>query len=143
MILLNHRLSEVIGTLGFEQTISLLERLMGNVQTAYADSSRIQLITDYLHAQCLQVYALREEDFFEGASLEYREGRMACYHLLRKYTQCSFDQVAACFGVTKRQVMYGCRKFEDYQSVAHLKPPALVPYTRLEADLIQFLTHLH
>lgn len=140
---LQKTLDQVIGKLGLSKTIELLEGFIGNTSISANQTERIKLISAYITSQCISIFDLNDQAFFDSKITEYRDGRMACYHLFKKYTECSYAKIGEHFGQAKRNVMYYSNKCDEVLSVPQFYPVFIEKYNALEKCIIQFISRLN
>jgi len=84
----------LIGKFGLVKTIEVINNLSGNTQLQSSDTQKVKLLLVYIVSQSIQIFNLQETDFYTSTIQEYRDARMACYFLLKKYTDTSYARLA-------------------------------------------------
>ena len=131
---LQDTLDKVVGKIGLERTVMLLKNMVGE-NTSTSCEERISLLTSLIISRCKTVFA---QDFLTGKERECREGRMACYHLLRKYTNASYERVAKLLSRKKRNVSYATCKCEDLLSIPQFHKTFMEKYKALENSILEY-----
>ncbi|MEM9341124.1 MAG: hypothetical protein AAGA66_20495 [Bacteroidota bacterium] len=139
---LQNCVDELIGKLGVENTIYLLRSFMDAARIPMDATQRMRILSRYLITECIRFYGLKDRMFFTSNAEEYRESRMICYHLLKKYTDASYSKIAEDFGVSKRNVVYTYKKCDERLSVPYYYPAFITNYQTLEKRTIHFITKL-
>lgn len=141
--LLQQHIDRVIGQIGLEKTICLLTHFIDDTHIPVHQTQRLKMVSQFLVTTCIGVFELQDKAFFTSAISEYREARMACYHLLKKYTEASYSKIAEEFGLTKRNVLYNHSKCEERLSVPFYYADFNKRYDLVEDSIIQFISKLH
>lgn len=139
---LQRQVDAVIGKIGLRNTIFLLTSFMDTARVPIHKPHRFRVIGQYLILTAIQLFELEDKLFFSSGIEEYRQARMACFHLLRKYTGTSHAKMAKDFGLTKRNVVYNCAKCEERLSVPYYYTTFVEKYEALEKSLIHFISKL-
>ncbi len=136
---LQRSLDKVIGKIGVQHTISLLNSFITNTTITQTQQEKIKMVTHYLVNLAVQVYELDTEMFYISNVRSYRDARMCCFHLLRKYTDDTFSKIGLTFQCSERAVIYGHTAAEERLSMPKGNMPFVANYTLLESKLIEFL----
>ena len=140
---LQRNIDLVIGKIGLQNTIFLLTNFINATSIPVHETQRLQMVSQYLITECIKVFELNDRMFFTSGIREYREARMACYHLLKKYTGASYSKIAEDFGLTKRNVLYNCTKCDERLSVPFYYQSFQEKYDALEKCIIHFISKLN
>ena len=141
---LQSSLDQVIGKIGLQRTINLLDGLLSPSQpAAVRESARVRLVTEYLVSEATRLFALDENHFYSSHIREYREARMCCYYLLRKYTDASFPKIGLDFRCSERKVIYGANKCAERMTFPQGHKEFTGTCEQLETRLLVFLSHLN
>jgi len=140
---LQQHIDQVIGQIGLEKTIGLLTHFIDDTHIPVHETQRLKMVSQFLVNTCIEVFELQDKAFFTSGIQEYREARMACYHLLKKYTGASYSKIAEDFGLTKRNVLYNHNKCEERLSVPYYYADFNQRYSLVEDRMIQFISKLH
>jgi len=139
---LQEKLDVVIGRIGLCRTIQLIGSFIDNSSISVDETEKFKLITRYIIAQSIEVFDLRSDEFYTNKIQEYRDARMACFRLLRAYTNCSYAKIGEEFDQKKRNIIYYCQKCEDTLSVPSFYPVFVGRFKQLEQRVIQFIAKL-
>lgn len=132
-------LDKVIAKIGLRRAKILLDSFIDNTSISQDETHKIQMVTQYLVSNAIRLYGLAEENFLTSTVLEYRDARMTCFHLLRKYTSDSLPKIGLGFRCSSRVVGYGCEVTEDRLSLPKANARFVANYTQLESKLIDFI----
>lgn len=136
-------LDKVVSKLGISKVNALLKQIVSSPACIEQERYRVKALTAFTKSLCVQVFALEESKLLSSNIPEYREARMACYLVLRKLTQRSYEKIAEDFCKNKRHVMYYCiRGEEDYLAIPQFRKAWMSKYNRLEAGVINYLIQL-
>jgi hypothetical protein len=136
---LQSSIDEVVGKIGLNRTITLLNSFINNTTVSQSEGEKIKMITQYLVSVAIKVFDLRDDIFYISAVREYRDARMCCFHLLRKYTEDTYPKIGLNFKCSARIVMYGCTMVEDRLVVPKGNGKFVANYSLLESRLIEFV----
>lgn len=136
---LQDSIDKVIGKIGLRRTKYLLDSFIDNTTVNQGEREKIKMVTQYLVSLTAKVFELKEELFFVSTVREYRDARMCCFHLLRKYTEDTYPKIGLNFNCSARIVMYGCFAVEDRLAVPKGNAKFVGNYTLLESRLIDFI----
>lgn len=139
---LQKSVDELVGKYGLAKAIQLLRHFSDNAKIPVKDTYRLKLITDYIISECLSEFNLDAEQFNTSTIREYREARMACYHLLKKYTDSSYSRIGQHFGWPIHTIYYFCQKCTEMLSLSEFYKPFVNKYKHLEESTISFISRL-
>lgn len=139
---LQQSVDELLGRHGLEKTVEILRHFSQEVRMPVNRNHKLRLIKEYIIAQCIEVFDLEETKFNRSTVREYREARMACYHLLKKFTGASYSLIAEQFGWRLHTVYYFCQKCDEILSIPQFYKPFTDRYRSLEDSTIQFISSL-
>ena len=136
---LQESIDKVIGKIGLRRTKYLLDSFINNTTISQGEREKIKMVTQYLVSLTAKVFDLKEELFIISTVREYRDARMCCFHLLRKYTGDTYPKIGLYFNCSARIVMYGCFAVEDRLAMPKGNSKFVANYTLLESKLIEFI----
>ena len=139
---LQKRLDAVIGKIGLSKTIQLIEGFIDNSSIKVNEVEKFKLITAYIISQTIDIFDLKEDQFYTSKIREYRDGRMACFHLLKHYTDCSYAKIGEAFNQKKRNILYFCQKCDEMLSIPQFYRVFTDRYMSLENRVISFIAKL-
>lgn len=140
---LQHSIDQVIGKIGLQRTIFLLDSFINNTTLRQNDSEKVQLLTHYLVNEAIHAFDLNTGLFYVCGERSYRDARMCCFHLLRKYTDYTFSKIGLNMHCSERTVMYGNTVAEQRLCVPKGNPVFTSRYTLLESKLIEFISKVN
>lgn len=135
-------IDKVIGKIGVERTIHLLDTFIQNTTITQNEQEKIKMISQYLISLAIKVFELNESIFFSSSVTEYRDARYCCFHLLRKYTKDSYPKIALMYSSSSRVVMYGCSVTEERLNFPKVHSRFMRNYGLLESKLIEFISKI-
>ncbi len=136
---LQDSIDKVIGKIGLRRTKYLLDSFIDNTTVMQNEREKIKMVTQYLISLTIKVFELKEDVFFISTIREYRDARMCCFHLLRKYTEDTYPKIGLNFNCSARIVMYGCFAVDDRLAMPKGNSGFVSNYTLLESKLIEFI----
>lgn len=139
---LTRNVNGLVQTFGVKGSNLILYTLIKNVKIPVADDHRLKLITDYIISQCISLFDLDATQFNSCTIREYREARMACYHLLKKYTGSSYARIGQRFGWKFHTIFYFCQKCDEILSLPQFYKSFTDKYNSLEGSTINFISQL-
>lgn len=139
---LQENLDEVIGKIGLCRTIELVKSFINNCSIDVNETEKFKLIAAYIISQTIDVFDLNEKEFYTSRIREYREARMACFHLLKQYTDCSYAKIGEPFQQKKRNIIYFCQKCNDMLSIPEFFEVFVNRYKTLENRIMLFISKL-
>lgn len=140
---LQNVLDKLLGKIGLDRTILYLESFLKNTSVECDKTETLKLVTDYIIARSIIVFDLDEDRFFKSKIPEYRDARMACFHLLRNYTDSSYSRIGQRFGIeNKRHVHYFVKKCDEILSIPQFYKSFVGKYRNVESQTINFLSKL-
>lgn len=140
---LQQSIDALIGKFGLQKTIEVLDSLTHNTALTFEEQEKTQLLFVYVISQSIAIFDLKEEQFYSSTIQEYREARMSCYFLLKKYTDSSYAKIGERFNQSKRAVLYNYHKCEEILSIPQFYKPFVSKFTMLENNSINFIAKLN
>jgi chromosomal replication initiation ATPase DnaA len=140
---LQKALDKVVGKIGLENAIQLLRKAVEEKPLLVSSDERTKLITCYIIFRCQEIFSLKDKQFYVSKIPEYREGRMACFYLLKKYTNASYSKIAEQFYIKPRTVMYFNQKCFEMISVPEFYRIFSARFRDLENCIIEFMAKLN
>ncbi|MEO9870376.1 MAG: hypothetical protein ABJQ69_03675 [Ekhidna sp.] len=135
-------IDKVVGKIGLNKTIHLLEGFIDNSTMKVGGTSRAKVIAAYFISKSVEVFELNEKKFYSSREPKYSEARMACFHLVKKHTKYSYTNIGDAVGLKKRTILYYHNKCKDILSIAHFYQPFMEKYDLLENYAIDFISKL-
>ena len=128
---------------GLEQAIRMINSLHNNTAIIHKAAHRHELIKDFIIGQSVLIFDLDKKDFFKNNVRQYREARMACYHILNGCIKDSHSRIAKAFGKKRGSIQYNIRKCQEILSLPENYKDFSQKYKTLESRIIQFITNLN
>jgi len=138
-ITLQQSMDRVVEKLGILKTISLLDSFIGKTTIGQGEHKKNKIISQYLIDAAIKEFDLQEELFYVSHVREYRDARMCCFHLLRKYTQDTLPKIGLTFQCSERSVEYGCTKVSERLSLPQGYTKFVSTYKTIEIRLLEFI----
>jgi hypothetical protein len=135
-------IDKVIGKIGIERTIYLLDTFIQNTTVNQNEREKIKMISQYLITLAIRIFELEEPIFYTSSITEYRDARYCCFHLLRKYTKDSYPKIGLAFQSSSRIVMYGCTITDERLNFPKVHSKFTHHYALLESKLIEFIAKI-
>lgn len=140
---LQRSIDQVIGKIGLQRAIFLLNSFLENTSVTQNEAEKMQLFTHYVVSEAIKVFDLDTALFYACDERSYRDARMCCFHLLRKYTDYAFSKIGLIFHCSERKVMYGKDAADQRLSVPKGNNVFVARYTQLESKLIEFISKVN
>lgn len=140
---LQQHIDTVIGKIGLQRTLCLLDSFIKNVSVSFKETDKVKLLTYYIVSLALETFELREDLFYVSNVTEYRDARMCCFHLIRKYTGETFAKTGIGFHCSERKVAYGNQITEERLSFPQAYQGFVLNYHQLESRLLEFIGKLN
>ncbi len=140
---LQTNLDALIGKLGILKTSYIIEQLSEVSATAVQKGKQKPVyLVPFVMAQSRRLFEVEEGKWGVPTNSGYKDARMACYHLLRIYSNLTYRQIGKPFSQGKRAVIYHHRKCEEMVSIPQFHKPFVQRYKNLEQRIIHFLATL-
>ena len=139
---LQRSVDELVGKFGLEQTIGIIKRFSGNTQLGKKQSFKLRLVKDFMVGRCIEVFDLKESEFYHSEITEYRNARMACLHLLHKFTGCSHARLGEYFDRKRHQVIYYLHKCNEILEIPQFHKDFVGLYRELESSAVHFISSI-
>lgn len=140
---LQQSIDSLIGKFGLQKTIEVIDSLTNNTELTTQDKEKVKLLLVFIISQSIEVFDLKEENFYTSTVQEYREARMCCYFLLKKYTDSSYAKIGEGFNQSKRAILYNYHKCDEILSIPQFYKPFVEKFKILENNTINFIAKLN
>ncbi|WP_346881285.1 hypothetical protein [uncultured Algibacter sp.] len=140
---LQDSIDNLIGKFGLPKTIEVIDSLTNNTALTTKDKEKTKLLLIFVIAQSIEVFDLKEESFYSSPVQEYREARMSCYYLLKKYTDSSYAKIGENFKQSKRAILYNYHKCDEILSIPQFYKSFVEKFKILENNTINFIAKLN
>ena len=141
--LLQETIDRVLGKIGLKKMVFLLNSFISDTRVASGQHEKLTMITHYIKNQAIQAFDLSEELFLVSEIREYRDARMCCFHLLRKYTGDTCAKIGLSFHRSSRIVTYGCNITEERLSIPKGNSGFVSNYKTMESRLLDFMARIN
>lgn len=136
-------LDKVVNKLGPERTTFLLESFIVNTTLSENEKGKIKLVLEFLVEKAIQAFELEEALFYHCDIRAYRDARMCCFHLLKKYTSDTFSKIGLYFRCSDRVISYGYHTAEDRLNLPKFHQDFVAKYIFLESETINFIAKIN
>lgn len=133
----------LIGKFGLQKTIEVIESLSNNTKLSVRDQEKSKLLQVFIISQSIKVFHLKEAQFYTSSVQEYREARMSCYYLIKKYTDSSYAKIGENFNQSKRAILYNYHKCDEILSIPQYYKDFVEKFKSLENNTINFIAKLN
>lgn len=140
---LQKSIDKVVGKIGLDKTIHLLESFINNTCIKHTQQEKVRMVSQYLVGLATKEFELQDHLFFHSNVREYRDARMCCFHLLRKYTEDTLPQIGLLFQCSERTVEYGCAKATERLAMPKGNTRFVTNYIAIEARLLEFIGRIN
>ena len=132
----------LLGKFGLQKTIEVLGSLSSNTSLSRSENNKQKLLLVFLISESIRVFDLQEKQFYTSSIQEYKEARMACYFLLKKYSDMSYAKIGEGFSKSKRAILYNYQKCEEMLSIGQFYKDFVLRFKALENNTINFIVKL-
>jgi chromosomal replication initiation ATPase DnaA len=140
---LQQHIDTLIGKFGLQHSVEVVASLTNNTALSAPDKEKVKLLLVFTISKSIDIFDLMEANFYTSSVQEYREARMACYFLLKKYTDCSYAKIGERFNQSKRAVLYHYHKCDEMLSIPQYYKPFVDKFKLLEHHIINFIAKLN
>lgn len=132
-------IAQAIGTLGVENTILVLEKILSQTDHTKSDRPKPSMVSlaNFLTSEAIIVFELQKLDFIYNDLKEGREARKACFHLIHKLTGASYALIGRTFGLSRRLIQYHCSSVEDMLSLPKANRDFVAKHSFLEKKVVE------
>ena len=125
-------LDDFIRTFGIRGASTILRSLINPTSSRSKNYSHTRFLRAVIIQEAIKAFDLKEDHFLTSNQREYRIARMACYHLVKKYTGATHSQLAQIFGKNRHHIMYFLNKCDDWLSLKKHYPHFAIKYADIE-----------
>ncbi|MGB3468500.1 MAG: hypothetical protein WBA74_24660 [Cyclobacteriaceae bacterium] len=136
------KIDSTIAKFGLTQTMGILDSLLRDEQQGTDPVYKLDLVAEFLVANCSMVFQLDKYQFFTCSIKEYRDARMIFYALCKRFTGCTAQFIAENIGVTKRTIDYHNKACKERLCTPMSYTEFVDSYEKIEQSTILFLTQL-
>lgn len=135
--------NKVVGKVGVEKAVHLFEGIYNNTSLNVDKMEKVKYITGFIISRSIAIFDLKESEFLISEIPEYRQARMACYHLIKEYTDISYARIGEMFGRDKRSIMYFNNKAKELLSVPQFYKAFAEKHKLLDQSTLEFIGKLN
>ena len=137
------QLTALIKQFGVIRAQRMIDKLLQASKIKQFEKDKVELLvlSTILEAQTLFKCERLQLNLYTDSN--YSDGRMAAYHLLKKYTNLSYKELGVKFSQSKRAVIHHCNKCEDMLSVAQFHKEFVATYHKLEEHILGFMVKIN
>lgn len=133
---------EAVTLHGIDGAVMLFNIALKKTTPKVCPASMVKLMSEFLIGQSIEVFEIKPDDFFENTMDEYKDARMCCFHLLKKYAHCSYPMLGRLFRRDKRSVMHYTTETKERLQIAEFEKQFASRYRELESQLLAFMAAL-
>ncbi|QKX05353.1 hypothetical protein HN014_10640 [Aquimarina sp. TRL1] len=132
----------LISKFGIDKTAAIIRQITDTVTIVKSEKLKTQLLLTYIYYESQHLFKCKQSKSKTESSKEFKDSRMVTYHLIKKYTNMSYQQLGKRFGQSKRAVIHHYNKCESLLSIPKSNKDFVSKYQRLEQKTIQYMTTL-
>jgi hypothetical protein len=132
----------LISKFGISKTVRIVKQLSGNATFKKNEKQKVQLLVTFIISESQRLFDSEEPQAEEESPRGFNDARMTAYHLIKKYTDMSYQQLGKPFGQSKRAVIYHYNKCEELLSIPQFHKDFTEIYKTLEENIIQFIAKI-
>ncbi len=135
-------IDRLISKFGISKTVQLITQLSGTT-TIQCKKQKTTLLITFIISESQKIFDWQHHGVKICDDKEYKEGRMACYHVFKMYTDLSYRQMGKHFDQEKRGVLYHVTKCEELLSIPKYHKLFVKKYRLLEENTIHFMATIN
>lgn len=139
---LQNGIDRLISKFGITKTVQLIAQLSGTT-TIPSQKQKTALLITFVISESQKIFDWQDRGVKICDDNEYKEGRMACYHIFKKYTDLSYRQMGKHFDQGKRGVLYHVTKCEELLSIPNYHKLFVKKYRLLEEHTLHFIATIN
>ncbi|WP_299243075.1 hypothetical protein [uncultured Aquimarina sp.] len=134
-------IDKLIHKFGVTKSAKLVNELLGYTSFRKNEKYKEQLIVAFITSESQQLFGCKGS--LKENSKEFKDARIAAYHLIKEYTGLSYKQLGKRFGQSKRAVIHHYNKCEELLSIPEFHKKFVETYQILEGRTIQFIANIN
>ncbi len=139
---LQNGIDTLVGKFGMSKAISIIRQLSGTMVISTDKKQHLQLITAFVVSEAFKVFGVTNKEVDGKLTREFKEARMAGYHLLSQYTRLSYKEIGEHFDQGKFGAYYHVKKCKETLSIPRFNKSFAGKYETLEENLLQFIAKI-
>ncbi|TPN87149.1 hypothetical protein [Aquimarina algicola] len=140
---LQQSIDKLIGKFGMQKAINIIRQLSGTIKVRKNKTQRLKLITVFVISEAFKIFEVEHKEVNGKITKEYKEARMASYHLINQYTRLSYNEIGKYFDQGKFGAYYHIKNCKEILSIPQFNKPFVGRYETLEENLIQFIAQIN
>jgi chromosomal replication initiation ATPase DnaA len=136
-------INRIVSNIGIEDAAIMFEKISNNTSLDVSELEKVKFITGFIVSRSITIFNLKEDRFMTSIIPEYRQARMACFHLIYTYTEISYPKIGELFGRNRRSVMYYFNECSDRLSVPIGHREFVEKYNLLKKHTLEFIGKLN
>ncbi len=133
----------LIRKFGVSKAAIIVKQITGTTTLKRNEKQKVQLLVTFIVSESRRLYDCNGLKIDQESSKEFKESRMAAYHLTKKYTAMSYQQLGKPFDQSKRAVIHHYNKCKDLLSTPQFNKDFVARYKILEENILQFITKIY
>ena len=136
---------EMVGKHGLQDTVTILQVFAHNSKLNVSEKGyKLKKITDHVIEQSILLFDLKKTPFYTSTIPEYRQARMACFHILKEYTGSSYAKIGEHFNRSLDSIYYYYHECQQILDSRHLNlhKDFVDKYSHLQKSTINFIAEL-
>lgn len=140
---LQQSIDKLIGKFGMQKAINIIRQLSGTIIVRKNKTQRLKLITVFVISEAFKIFEVEHKEVNGKITKEYKDARMASYHLISQYTRLTYNEMGKHFDQGKFGAYYHIKNCKEILSVPQFNKPFVGRYETLEENLIQFIAQIN
>lgn len=140
---LQKRVGNLVGKFGMQKAINIIGQLSGTVIVRKNKTQQLKLITVFVISEAFKIFEVEHKEVNGKITREYKDARMASYHLISQYTRLTYNEIGKYFDQGKFGAYYHIKNCKEILSVPQFNKPFVGRYEALEENLIQFIAQIN
>ncbi|TSE07935.1 hypothetical protein [Aquimarina algiphila] len=140
---LQQGIDSLIGKFGMPKAIKIIRQLSGTEMVRQHKKQHLELITVFVVSEAFKVFGVKHKEMEGKLTREFKQARMAGYHILSQYTRLTYNEMGKYFEQGKFGAYYHIKKCKEILSVPQFNKSFVGRYEVLEESLIQFMAKIN
>lgn len=138
----NERLEAFVNRYGLSKATDLLDMLMEEAPTGIPSAQKVKLFYEFLQLEALNTFDIENNEFEEARLPLAKEARWSIIHLMKVYTQSSYQRIGKFINMKPRAVRYARQKCDELLEVPKFEKAFNERYMELEEKLVAFMAKI-
>ncbi|WP_024772921.1 hypothetical protein [Aquimarina macrocephali] len=140
---LQQGIDKLVGKFGVPKTIKIIRQLSGTTKVRKHKNQRIKLITAFVTSEAFKIFEVEHKELNGKLTKQFKEARMASYHILNQFTRLSYNEIGKYFDQGKFGAYYHIKRCKETLSIPQFNKSFVGRYETLEENLIQFIAKIN